>query len=204
MGKTTNKLLAALFMAVAGSTAGAANAAQPFMQTGGLSTQPVGHYEFCQRAPQECQRLRETRPVELTRELWAKIIEINNVVNTMITPRTDYEIWGVEEHWSYPVNGIGDCEDYVLEKRRLLMKAGVPAANLLITVVRQPNGDGHAVLTVQTSMGDFILDNLEGRVLAWHDTDYRFLKRQSSKHAGMWVAIDDGRNVLVGSVGGKR
>ncbi|TYR35162.1 transglutaminase-like cysteine peptidase [Mesorhizobium microcysteis] len=194
---------AALAVAMLGAGVGSASA-QSFMPTGGLSTQPVGHYEFCQRTPQECAKMNQARPVELTRPLWAKIVEVNNLVNTMVTPRTDMEMWGVEEYWSYPVNGYGDCEDYVLEKRRRLIQAGVPASNLLITVVRQPNGDGHAVLTVSTNMGDFVLDNLEPRVLAWTETDYQFLKRQSARHAGMWVSIDDGRNVLVGSVSSNR
>ena len=138
--------------------------------------------------------------MELTRSLWKTIIDVNNAVNVAIEPRTDFEMWGVEELWSYPVNGYGDCEDYALEKRRLLVKAGIPIGNLAITVVRQPNGDGHAVLTVSTSMGDFILDNLEPRVLAWTETEYQFLKRQSPTHTGMWVSIDDGRNIAVGSV----
>ena len=200
MGTRKGILLAATSAALI--AAGAASArAQSFMPTGGLSTQPVGHYEFCQRTPGECTKVAVAPPVELTRSLWATIVDVNNVVNTMITPRTDFEMWGVEEHWSYPVNGYGDCEDYVLEKRRRLVKAGIPVSNLLITVVRQANGSGHAVLTVKTSMGDFVLDNLEPRVLAWTETDYGFLKRQSHKHAGMWVTIHDDRNVLVGSVG---
>lgn len=203
MGTTKKIMRAAIAAAIIGTSAGMASA-QSFMPTAGLSTQPVGHYEFCQRMPQDCQRTEARRPVELTRALWATIVEVNNVVNTMVTPRTDMELWGVEEHWSYPTNGLGDCEDYVLEKRKRLMKAGIPASNLPITVVRQPNGEGHAVLTVQTSMGDFILDNLEPRVLAWHETEYRFLKRQAAKHAGMWVSIEDGRNVLVGSVSSNR
>lgn len=204
MGNVKGMLLGGIVAAGALGAGMATSAAQSFMPTGGFSTQPVGHYEFCQRAPNECQKQTAHRPVELTRALWAKIVEVNNLVNTMVTPRTDMQIWGVEERWSYPVNGYGDCEDYVLEKRKRLIKAGVPASNLLISVVRQPNGDGHAVLTVSTSMGDFVLDNLEPRVLSWQETDYRFLKRQSAKHAGMWVEIEDGRNVLVGAVGGTR
>ncbi len=176
--------------------------AQSPMPAGALTTQPIGHYEFCMREPAECQPTRgTTAAVNLTRDLWARIIEVNNAVNAMVTPRTDYEMWGVEEYWSYPVGGMGDCEDYALEKRRLLMQAGVPASSLLITVVRQPNGDGHAVLTVRTSMGDYILDNLELRVLAWTETPYRYLKRQAPEHAGRWQTIHDGRDVLVGSVG---
>ncbi len=150
---------------------GAAQAGQAFMHTGGRTTQPIGHYEFCQREPGECrQKTPKQAPVELTRQLWATLIDINNAVNAAVMPRTDMEMWGKEEVWSYPTN-IGDCEDYALEKRRRLMAQGVPAGDLLITVARQRNGDGHAVLTVRTSHGDFILDNLEPRVLAWSDTD---------------------------------
>lgn len=179
--------------------AGTAQAGANLMQTGGRTTQPVGHYEFCQRDPGECAQKSSGKPIELTRNLWAAMVDINNTVNVMVAPKTDMEIWGREEVWSYP-NKVGDCEDYVLEKRRELMKLGVPAGNLLITVVRQPNGDGHAVLTVNTTRGDYILDNLEPRVLAWTDTDYTYLKRQSAKNSGAWVTINDGRAIAVGSV----
>ena len=109
------------------------------------------------------------------------------------------EMWGREEVWSYP-EGIGDCEDYALEKRRQLMALGVPAGDLLLTVVRQPSGAGHAVLTMRTSRGEFVLDNLEPRVLAWTDTEYTFLKRQSERNSGVWVQINDGRADAVASV----
>lgn len=184
-----------------GAWGSVAEAGQAFMHTGGRTTQPIGHYEFCQREPEECrQKTARQQPVELTRQLWAAIIEINNRVNSAVTPRTDMEMWGKEEVWSYPTN-IGDCEDYAIEKRRQLMAVGVPAGNLLITVARQPNGDGHAVLTVRTSRGEFILDNLEPRVMAWSDTPYTYLKRQSDRNSGAWIAVDDSRTaVAVGSV----
>jgi predicted transglutaminase-like cysteine proteinase len=192
-------LLAALGFSLA-FWVGAAQAGPAAMTTGNRTTQPIGHYQFCLTEPQECaQKASGARPVQLTRKLWAAMVDINNSVNTKVTPRTDEEMWGKEEVWSYPV-GVGDCEDYVLEKRRELMAVGVPAGSLLITVVRQPNGDGHAVLTVRTGSGDYILDNLEPRVLAWQDTDYTYLKRQSERNSGAWVSINDGRAVAVGSV----
>jgi predicted transglutaminase-like cysteine proteinase len=201
MKKSGTAFLALLLATAVNAAGGAAKAAEPFMHTGGRTTQPVGHYEFCQRLPAECREVTPKQPpVALTRKLWASMVDVNNAVNTMVTPETDMEIWGKEEVWSYPTNGVGDCEDYVLEKRRQLMRLGVPPGNLLITVVRQPNGDGHAVLTVHTSNGDYILDNLEPRILAWADTDYTFLKRQSERSSGDWVSIDDDRNVAVGSV----
>ena len=171
------------------------------MQTNGRTTQPVGHYELCKRSLVECNTKTPSQaPVELTRTLWQEIVAINNDVNASVTPLTDMEMWGQEEVWSYPANGDGDCEDYALEKRRRLMQVGVPAGDLLLTVVRQPNGDGHAVLTVRTSLGDFILDNLETRVLTWNETEYTYLKRQSERNSGVWIAINDGRADAVASV----
>lgn len=188
----------AVMLAVAGwSSAEAAGTAMP---TGGRATQPIGHYEFCERNPAECSiRSTKTGPLRLTPAIWEALIDVNNLVNLTVTPRTDEEIWGREEVWSYP-DRVGDCEDYVLEKQRKLMELGVPATDALITVVRQPSGAGHAVLTVRTDLGDFILDNLEARVMAWADTDYTYLKRQSARNSGEWVSIQDGRAVAVGSV----
>ncbi|MER8478329.1 transglutaminase-like cysteine peptidase [Mesorhizobium sp. M1163] len=200
MKKTRGKLLlAAIAMQLFGW--GTANAAEPaFMHTGGRTTQPVGHYELCQQIPQECnQRTPNRAPVELTRKLWATIVKINNSVNSKVAPRTDMEMWGKEEVWSFP-KGFGDCEDYALEKRRELMSIGVPAGDLLMTVVRQRNGDGHAVLTVRTSLGEFILDNLQPKVLSWTNTSYTYLKRQSDRNSGAWVTINDGRSDAVASV----
>ena len=71
--------------------------------------------------------------------------------------------YGVLEGQRYPMSVrhypdvAGDCEDLVLQKRRLLVQAGWPISSLLITVARQANGDGHAVLTVLTDRGDVIL-----------------------------------------------
>ena len=88
----------------------------------------------------------------------------------------------------------------MLEKRRELAAKGISLSNLLITVVRKPDGEGHAVLTVRTDKGDFILDNLSDSVKAWGETDYRYLKRQSSVNTGRWVSIREGQTTLVGSV----
>lgn len=171
------------------------------MKTGARTSQPIGHYEFCQTNKAECNvRSRDDRPVALTPRLWQTLVQVNRRVNADITPETDLDIWGKAEVWSYPTTA-GDCEDYVLLKRQLLNAAGIPLANLLITVVRQMNGEGHAVLTVRTDHGDYILDNLETRIKLWSQTNYDYLKRQSTRNSGAWVAVNDDRQVLVGSIG---
>ena len=177
-----------------------ASAAANFMPSGARTTQPIGHYEFCRANPNDCRdKTSEPALVQLSRVLWNEMQDINNTINAMIEPVTDQDLWGVEEKWSYPTNK-GDCEDYVLLKQRMLEERGVTASSLFITVVRQKNGDGHAVLAVRTDRGDFVLDNLETKILPWNKTEYRFLKRQSERNAAQWVSIQDNRQVVVGSV----
>lgn len=188
---------AVIGLSVSGTTT--ANSASP-MTVGGYTSQPIGHYEFCKRSPAECRiRTLDYGPQRLTRALWREIVEINVSVNRKVQPMNDFDIYGKDEVWAYP-DGVGDCEDYVLEKRRKLQAAGVSLSNLLITVVRKPDGEGHAILTVRTNRGDFVLDNLTDRVKPWDDTGYWYLKRQASNHTGRWVTIDGFNNPFVGSV----
>jgi len=180
--------------------ASSALAAPMSMITGDYTSQPIGHYDFCERNPAECRiEMRDKGPLTMTRAVWQMIVDINVSVNQAIAPLDDLAIYGLEEFWDYPVD-VGDCEDYVLEKRRLLHAAGIPLSNLLITVVRKPDREGHAVLTVRTDHGDFILDNLTDAVLPWQETRYTFLKRQAATHTGRWVLIDGFQSPLVSAV----
>lgn len=177
-----------------------ANAASRFMQTGAVTSQPIGHYEFCERNRDECAvRSTNTAAPKLTDYGWNVVREVNARVNGEIMPATDMEIYGRDEVWAYPTDA-GDCEDFVLLKRKELMERGFSASALLITVVRKPDGEGHAVLTLRTSEGDFILDNLENEVKIWNETPYRYLKRQAAFNSGRWVTIENSDELLVGSV----
>ena len=187
------KMILASAIALGGALPSVAHATGNHMSTAGRTTQPIGHAYFCQQFPDECsQRSQRTKAPKLTRKRWNDIIEVNDLANSSVEPVTDQDYYGVEEHWTYP-SQYGDCEDYVLLKRYMLMQRGWPASSLLITVVKQPNGDGHAVLTVRTDRADYILDNLESRVKQWNATPYRFLKRQSKSHTGRWTSIRDSR-----------
>ncbi|WLS11677.1 transglutaminase-like cysteine peptidase (plasmid) [Shinella sumterensis] len=159
------------------------------MSVGAATSQPIGHFEFCRRHPADCRPTRIESPIHLTQEIWKTVVRINASVNVEIDQRSDMEVWGYEDYWEYPFKGAGDCDDIVLEKRRRLIEAGLPVSNLLITVVKDERGDGHAVLTVRTDRGDFILDNMKAKIFRWDETPYVYLKRQSTKHAGKWVDI---------------
>jgi len=193
--KTLLGLAAVASVALAAAPAAdAANERPLFVSVGDTSRAPIGWVEFCYERPRECAVPATTpRDVVLTAKAWKDLVRINNWVNERIKPMTDLDHWGVVEKWSYPDDGYGDCEDYVLLKRRLLMDAGWPREALLITVVRDKRGDGHAVLTVKTDKGDFILDNQAEDVLHWSDTGYRFVKRQSQSDPNVWVSLGDPR-----------
>ncbi len=184
---------AAMTFSMMGTSLGASSSIA-HMSTLGKTSQPIGHAKFCRQFRNECSvRTSKSKAPKLTRANWNSLVEVNSHINQAVQPVTDMEYYGTEEHWTYPKN-FGDCEDYVLLKRYLLMKRGWPASSLLITVVRQPNGDGHAVLTVRTTRADYVLDNLESKVKAWNKTPYRYLKRQSANHTGKWITINDTRN----------
>ncbi|WP_202361208.1 transglutaminase-like cysteine peptidase [Mesorhizobium sp. 131-3-5] len=171
------------------------------MATGGITSQPIGHYDFCKQHPGECSiRPSNLAPARMTNGLMSKLAGVTARVNAAVKPMSDMDIYGKDEVWAYPDKGVGDCEDYVLEKRRRLSHMGISLADLLITVVRKPDGEGHSVLTVRTDKGDYVLDNLTDKVKAWDQTGYRFLKRQAIDNTGRWVSIRGGQQVLVGSV----
>ena len=181
------------FMAVVNlTTAQAANERPLFISVGPSARAPIGWTDFCAQSPRECDgRPLEARDVVLSQKAWKDLARINTWVNDSIKPMTDMDHWGVVERWSYPDDGYGDCEDYVLLKRRMLMQAGWPRQALLITVVRDLKGEGHAVLTVKTDKGEFVLDNQEDQILLWSETGYRFVKRQSQTDPNVWVALGD-------------
>ncbi len=165
-----------------------------YVDVSDVTRPPIGWVEFCASHSGECATTPTTpRDVVLTPKAFNDLIRVNKWVNDTIKPMTDLEHWGVIEKWSYPDDGYGDCEDYVLLKRKLLISAGWPREALLITVVRDKKDEGHAVLTVKTDRGEFILDNQVESILPWSETGYRFVKRQSQHDPNVWVAIGDPR-----------
>lgn len=169
-----------------------------FAPVTGSTSIPVGAADFCRRVPGDCRPMSAVVDVEtLSEASWRQLVAINDDVNATVTPQTDDDNYHVAEYWTYPVDGRGDCEDIALQKRRELIGAGWDPSTLLMTVVREQNGDGHAVLMVRTDRGDLILDNQDNRILRWNETSYEFIKRQSQADAGKWVALNDNRTSVV-------
>jgi len=160
-----------------------------YMKAFGDTLPPIGYVNFCQEHRADCRPgPRFADRIQLTQAKFGQIEEVNTAVNTEIAPDTDLDLYGKPEYWTYPTTK-GDCEDYVLLKRRILIERGFPESTLLITVVRDENDEGHAVLTVRTDKGDFVLDNKRREVMRWADTPYTFIKRQSERNPLVWISL---------------
>jgi predicted transglutaminase-like cysteine proteinase len=164
------------------------------MPVGAETAPPFGFVGFCRRYPSDCTGSAVSpTAMQLSDARWAELREINSHVNRTVTPIEDSDLYNKPEWWTYPAAEGGDCEDYVLLKRRMLIERGWPAHTLLISVVKERNGSGHAVLLVVTDRGEFVLDNKTHRISAWRDTPYTWVKRQSRRHPYVWVRTGESR-----------
>src|SRR3954466_15144369 len=157
------------------------------------SAKPVAAWnDFCRRYPTECDLdLAEPARIEVTQDMWRAIMSVNRRVNARIKPMTDKAHWGVVDRWDLAEDGYGDCEDYQLLKRKILVEQyGLPRRALRITVVVDEQGEGHAVMMVRTDSGDLVLDNKRSAILSWQDTGYVFVKREGQDSRD-WVSLGD-------------
>jgi predicted transglutaminase-like cysteine proteinase len=179
-----------------------------YAAVGRSTSVPYGWVDFCGRRPEECS-LGKFSPVDvrLTKKTWAALQHVNKRANDAIEPITNLEHWGtMVDHWDYPIDGKGDCKVYALYKRKLLIEQGFPRQALLMTIVRDLEGEGHAILTVKTDHGEFVLDNLSDEIRPWDATGYSYVKRQSQEDPNVWLDLGGVRGVsaatAVGADGG--
>lgn len=184
---------AALALGSAGGAQASGAASLPqasFAPVGPRTLVPYGWFDFCNRYKGECNaQALPPLDVNLTPAAYHEIARIDVWVNKSVKPLSDEDHWNLVDQWDYPIDGYGDCEDYALLKRKLLIEEGFPRQALLMTVVKDTHGEGHAVLTVKTNHGEFVLDNLSDAVKPWDRTGYRFVKRQSQTDPNVWVSI---------------
>lgn len=141
---------------------------------------PIGADEFCRAVVGNCPSLEALKQQFGRSSVSASLqdlSELNVVTNMSYQPMTDQEIYGQEEVWAYPTDRA-DCEDYALQKRRELLKKGIPADDMSIAVVRQKNGEGHAILLVALKDDVYVLDNLRDDVVTMNaaQREYTFVK----------------------------
>lgn len=166
----------------------------PFAKEYSETLPPIGFVEFCQRNPQACEPGNtRTRKLAMTEDKWLLVRMVNAFVNGAIAPITDETLYGTPEYWTIPADA-GDCEDIVLLKKKILQQKGIPGEALRITVVLDEQGEGHAVLSLVTTRGDFILDNRRNEIRSWNAANYTMLKRQSAEDPRKWVSLEPARS----------
>jgi predicted transglutaminase-like cysteine proteinase len=190
-------LLCLISAATASQPGSTTEASQPaFEPVVKPTTVPYGWALLCKQDPAECQVPEKSAElVHLDQSLWHQLVTINTLVNSNIDGVTDNDHYGIYKMgllnwWTYPDDGKGNCNDYVMLKRKLLIEAGWPKAALTLTVVLDHEHEGHLVLTAKTSSGDLILDNMNATILRWYETGYTFIKRQSASNPNTWLSID--------------
>jgi predicted transglutaminase-like cysteine proteinase len=163
--RLANKAAVALIVATLATTMIGITSTPAFAR----SKAPLGYQLMCLKTPAECKG-GGAGTVKATGDTLALLKRVNAKVNALITPRND----GHADVWSASATS-GDCEDYVLAKRRALIKAGLPASSLRIAYVKTRGGVGHAILVVKTSKGDYVLDNLNRSVRPLSQSGYRII-----------------------------
>jgi predicted transglutaminase-like cysteine proteinase len=163
-----------------------------YAAVGGRSSVPFGWVDFCARYEGECagERLPAV-DINWSARAQQDVGRVNLWVNAHVAPTSDPSHWNLVDRWDYPLDGKGDCEDFALLKRKMLIEMGYPRQALLMTVVKDEHQEGHALLTVRTNAGEFALDNLSDETKPWAETGYRFVKRQSQEDPNIWVTIGE-------------
>lgn len=183
-------VLAALALAPV-LAAGSAQA-QAVAYAGPRAAAPPAFQGFCARHPDQCGRVGGVvERMALTPARRQELDSVNAAVNGSIREVEDAAQHGLEDVWSLPTSGQGDCEDFALLKRKMLIERGWPSSVLLVTTVSTHSGEGHAVLTVVTDQGDLVLDNKIRSVTPFNRTGYAFYTRQSPTNPRAWVWIND-------------
>lgn len=115
---------------------------------------------------------------------------VNRKINHDLLRQADDVRYGIEDYWATPLSdgqpALGDCEDYVLEKRKALLATGVSKKALDIAVVTTAWGETHAVLLVNTDQGEYVLDNLSSFIVPWEAAPYKWRERQFGGAAFVW------------------
>ena len=179
MCQLNRTLLVAFLLALAGcASTGSTNA-------------PSGYTDYCNRHADRAECRKTTR----LPQNWRQIAEDVQAEVNKLPYRADLERHGHAEFWDRIDSEGGDCEDFALEKLRLLVEAGFPIERVRLGTVIIPRftsrgNRNHVVVVVDGYTDKFILDNRFPRVVpiaALIGQMYTLLNIQSIGGSRQWV-----------------
>ncbi|WP_084303032.1 transglutaminase-like cysteine peptidase [Bradyrhizobium sp. WSM2254] len=147
---------------------------------------PLQFVKFCMNYSRECEKSSPEAQLPARDAAFSTLEEVNASVNQAISPvmkSTDPLL----ARWTLSPSS-GDCNDYAITKRHLLLAKGWPASALRLAVVFAPAG-GHLVLIARLQDGDYILDNLASGVRDWRGAGYQWVSMESGEDPRVWVSI---------------
>jgi predicted transglutaminase-like cysteine proteinase len=159
---------------------------------------PLAHVRHCMEYPEQCQRTRVSlrkRKVALTAARMEQLRAVTRGVNKSIIAVSE-GYTAVTDRWALNP-AAGDCDDYAVSKRAKLIAMGWPSSALLLTEIRHSARENHLVLTVRTTQGDFVLDNLHNTVASVRGYQSRIERVQSPADPQLWITTKPPRSLAV-------
>lgn len=152
---------------------------------------PPGFVSFCMHNLSLCVPNRRAQvKLVLDQKTFSQLTAVNLEINREIAYAPDPQHFGIANVWRLDaVGGEGDCKDYALAKQQMLIGEGVPASALRIAIARTELDELHAVLTVDTDRGDFVLDNRTPEIKRMSDVRYKWIMLQSASDPLRWEHI---------------
>ncbi|MFC6640001.1 transglutaminase-like cysteine peptidase [Sulfitobacter sediminilitoris] len=158
--------------------------AKGFLTTGKFTSPPVGAISICKTYSWACSPKSNGHTIALS-----ELNRVNRTINRKVYQINDHVQYGVPEKWTLPSRRGGDCEDIALLKKLELIRKGVAPNKLLIATALDRKLRPHAVLVFRSDHGDLVLDSAHGKILAWADTGYTFLRMQDPSNPRKWQAL---------------
>lgn len=117
---------------------------------------------------------------------------VNSWVNQKIRYTDDKAVYKQADYWASPaqsLKGRGDCEDYAIAKYASLKALGFADDQLRIVIVNDTRKNiGHAILSVRTAQGIYILDN-QNQWPMLHQKIAYYAPVSSFNANGRWINI---------------
>lgn len=148
---------------------------------------PFGHTVFCLQYPLECRQSPARAEFHVTRERLDELWDVNNRINRDIQP-VERQTDATTDQWVIDPPR-GDCGDYAVTKRHLLLQKGWPAERLLLTEVELADGQHHLILLVRTATTAWVLDNLRPDVpeVSQVRGEYIWVKIETPENPKAWT-----------------
>ncbi len=114
------------------------------------------------------------------------IAAIHSSINNSCYYRKDVsgrDTWKIMEY----LGDSGDCEDFALTKRALLIHAGIPASCLIPLVCSiKRSGEGHCVLILKELANDYVLDLHRDKPVELLEDALKRVDPIAILHNGVW------------------